>query len=483
MTASNNAADNNNNASAGGGSLSDFRSSMLSKLGVTAAPKYERRGPNQHEMLDDTIRELNGEFRAKMARVLEDSGVFTRVTYPEGLNAREVAADVSFESRIASIKGFQSVRDFMIFYPRIQGDIEDIIKCNAMLDGLSPVIGRTNGLSKSMTLKDQTSINELVLDLHEAGFYGVHDSDDVMAFDEKNIPTFRAGISFTRKGNLGTQSMEVSVRWAANNELVEKFIRIVRNHVAVSGAIDAGVYDTIIGITGGKMDIKSESLQDSQEAVPAFYPWMNETDIAQYFLDFLNSSANVLILYGPPGTGKTTMIRTAVKRLGLRALGTADQTLMSMPGFVQICGTHMSGGGENGKYDVLVAEDSEILTKKRLNEEGQVVNPVMASLLNAVDGVSKETSFKLVITTNLPNLLDMDTALLRPGRCFDVMEFGRLTAEQGMTIRAMLGKENKRLASPNGYLLAEILNMDTTKSELIDGHAIVSPRFPLPKKK
>lgn len=478
MTASNNSAVPSSNFS-----MDSFRSGMLAKLQDSATPKYERRGPNQHEMIEETIRDLNKEFRAKAARVLEESGMFTKVTYPSGLSAQEVGADVSFESRIASKQGFQSIRDFMIFYPRIQGDIEDIIKCNAMMNGMSPVIGRTQGLSKSMTLKNQETILDLVLDLHEAGFYGVHDSDDVMAFDEKNIPTFRAGISFTKKGNLGTQSVECSVRWAANNELVEKFIRVILKHVAVSGAIDAGNYDTIIGITGGKMDIRSESLQDAQEATSDFYPWMNGMDIGKYILEFLNSNANVLILYGPPGTGKTTLIRTAVKRLGLRALGTADQALMSMPGFVQICGTHMSGNGEGAKYDLLVAEDAEILTGKRVRDDGQPGNQVMASLLNAVDGVSKETSFKLVITTNRPDLRDMDTALLRPGRCFDVMEFGRLTAAQAMELRAILGKEPKLLKKPEGYLLADIMNMDTTASEVIDGHAVVTPRFPLPKKK
>lgn len=456
-------------------SMDLFRTGMLAKLTAKAVEvKFKRRGPNQHEIIEDTIAKLDTEFRAKAARVLEESGKFTEITHPTGYYVEDPEVPQSIESRFAAMTGFRAIRDFMIFFPRVQGDMEDIVKSNAIIKGLSPVIGKTGSMSKSFTLVNQEHINDLVLDLFEGGFYGVHDSDDVMAFDEKNLPIFRAGVNFTRKGNLGTNAVECQIRYAADNTVVEKFLNIVKRHVAVSGAVDAGIFDTIIGFKGGSLDIQSESLQDAKEAVPSFYPWMGEVDVASYIREFLESSANVLVLFGEPGGGKTTMIRTAVKRLGLRALGTADQRIMNSEGFIQQCGIKMSGQNDGSRYDLLVAEDADILASKRTDG-----NTVMSALLNALDGATKETAFKLVITTNKKTLADMDPALLRAGRCFDVMEFGRLTAEQAEKVREDLLMPELKFAKGSTWMLAEVLNRDTTKTEIVEGHAIVRARFPL----
>lgn len=459
-------------------SREQFRATMMGKLSEKAKPVYKRRGPNQHEVIEEVTANLDKGFRAKMARTMEESGVYTKVTNPTGMGVLDPEIPISIESRFAASVGFQTLRDFMVLYPRIQGDVEDVTKVGAMLEGLMPVIGDTSPITKAFTMLNQDTINELILDLFEGGFYGVHESNDVMAVDHKNVPIFRAGISFTNKGNLGTQCIECTVRYARDNTVVAKFLEIIKRHVSTSGSMDAGNFDTIVGFAGGQLDIRSESLEGATEALTEFYPWMNGEDITEYFLQFLHSSANVLILYGEPGGGKTTFLRTAVKRLGLRALGTADQRIMNTEGFIQQCGTKMSGRNDGAQYDVLIAEDAEILASRR--SDG---NTVMSSLLNALDGATKETSFKLVITTNQKDLSKMDPALLRPGRCFDVMEFGKLTAEQAMEVRALLGKPHM-VFEKDDWLLADVLNRDTTKSRItVDGEAIVSPRFPLPKKK
>jgi ATP-dependent 26S proteasome regulatory subunit len=47
------------------------------------------------------------------------------------------------------------------------------------------------------------------------------------------------------------------------------------------------------------------------------------------------------------------------------------------------------------------------------------------------DGVVRAQRRKILFTTNLPNVHDVDEALLRPGRCFATMHARSLTREEG----------------------------------------------------
>ena len=62
---------------------------------------------------------------------------------------------------------------------------------------------------------------------------------------------------------------------------------------------------------------------------------------------------------------------------------------------------------------------------------------------------------KLVFSTNLPSVRDVDSALMRPGRCFDVVEFRPLKRDEAEVVAAELG-----LVLPDGseFTLAEMFN-------------------------
>lgn len=66
---------------------------------------------------------------------------------------------------------------------------------------------------------------------------------------------------------------------------------------------------------------------------------------------------------------------------------------------------------------------------------------------------------KIILSTNLESLSKVDAALVRGGRCFDVIEFQLLTLEQAIAAREMMGLEE--VEWPEGktkFTLADALN-------------------------
>jgi ATP-dependent 26S proteasome regulatory subunit len=60
-----------------------------------------------------------------------------------------------------------------------------------------------------------------------------------------------------------------------------------------------------------------------------------------------------------------------------------------------------------------VIEDADHLLKARSSG-----NQDLHRFLGIADGVVRAQGRKIIFTTNLPNITDIDDALLRPGRCF-----------------------------------------------------------------
>lgn len=66
-----------------------------------------------------------------------------------------------------------------------------------------------------------------------------------------------------------------------------------------------------------------------------------------------------------------------------------------------------------GSHDALVIEDADHVLKARTDG-----NKGMHRFLTVADGAVRSLGRKIIFTTNLHNLRDIDAALLRPGRCF-----------------------------------------------------------------
>lgn len=184
------------------------------------------------------------------------------------------------------------------------------------------------------------------------------------------------------------------------------------------------------------------------------YPWVPQ-GVDQFTKTFMESRESILILMGPPGTGKTNFIKNMIKFTGRNAMVTYDTNLLFSDGFFA---AFMSDRNCN----VLILEDADNIMGAR--KDG---NSMMHRFLNASDGLISMRDKKIVFTTNLPKVSDIDPALIRPGRCHDILTFRNLDQAECRSVLKELGRDNSiSLPKPN-YSLAEITNMSNKVLEKI----------------
>lgn len=143
------------------------------------------------------------------------------------------------------------------------------------------------------------------------------------------------------------------------------------------------------------------------------YPALGEP-VGEFIQHYLRSSETVLILQGSPGTGKTRLVRSILGAMSQRKGESAEvmytgdkRALENDEIFIDfITGTH----------DAFVIEDADHMLMARSNG-----NHDLHRFLAIADGVVRAQGRKIIFTTNLPNIRDLDDALLRPGRCFGVV--------------------------------------------------------------
>lgn len=113
-----------------------------------------------------------------------------------------------------------------------------------------------------------------------------------------------------------------------------------------------------------------------------------------------------MLLYGPPGTGKTHTTRYLVQQLqGSTVLMLSGQSLHAVASTTQMA--------RDLQPSVLVLEDVDLVAEDRGFGPGP--NPVLFSLLDAMDGAAADADILFLLTTNRADLLEPALAA-RPGR-------------------------------------------------------------------
>jgi ATPase family protein associated with various cellular activities (AAA) len=188
------------------------------------------------------------------------------------------------------------------------------------------------------------------------------------------------------------------------------------------------------------------------------YPMLGEP--VQTFIDrYLDAPETVLVLQGPPGTGKTRLVRAVLAGLSARkgesaeVMYTADRGVLEKDEiFVEFI---------TGSHDAFVIEDADHMLMARSNG-----NVDLHRFLAVADGVVRAQGRKIIFTTNLPNIGDIDEALLRPGRCFTSIHMRTLLRDEVTRLVAKLcGDDAQRVSTvvekalPNGARSAALANV------------------------
>ena len=182
--------------------------------------------------------------------------------------------------------------------------------------------------------------------------------------------------------------------------------------------------------------------------VAEMYPFLKGESLEAYYEKYMESSANILLLIGPPGTGKTTFIRGLLAHTNSSAIVSYDSAILEKDGFF----ARFIESDDN----VMVLEDSDAFLMSRT--EG---NTMMHRFLNVGDGLVTTKGKKMIFSTNLPSIRDIDPALIRPGRCFDIVEFKPLNLEQATVLADKLGAT---IPERDGdYSVAEVFNAQINK--------------------
>jgi hypothetical protein len=153
--------------------------------------------------------------------------------------------------------------------------------------------------------------------------------------------------------------------------------------------------------------------------------------VASFIARYLDAPESVLVLQGPPGTGKTRLIRAILGELTRRKgepaqiVYTADARLLQVDDlFVRFV---------TGADDAFVVEDADHLLKPRADG-----NVDLHRFLTIADGVVRSQGRKIIFSTNLPNVGDLDDALIRPGRCFARIHVRTLTPAEAQALAEQL---------------------------------------------
>ncbi len=154
-----------------------------------------------------------------------------------------------------------------------------------------------------------------------------------------------------------------------------------------------------------------------------FYPLINVPKMMSLYSE---SSETITILTGAPGTGKTCFMKKCLaehaKNIGrdIRVTYVKDPEILKKDGFWAMLSRNAP--------DVLVLDDLDDELLPRTEGRNEIVN----NILSFSDGLF-DVPTKIIITTNVKNT-KIDSAIIRPGRCFDILAIPNLSRDQALKV-------------------------------------------------
>ena len=194
------------------------------------------------------------------------------------------------------------------------------------------------------------------------------------------------------------------------------------------------------------------------------YPFIPNLD--NFIENYRKSSESVLILMGPVGTGKTRLIRYMIRKLFPNSL----EDLRNKPCVLYTTDNKVLEQDKmfidfiTSSRRLMVLEDVDFSLRDRV--EG---NTSMYRLLASSDGLLQANDKKIIFSTNVGHEREIDKALIRPGRCFDVIKFRNLSINEGQNFLNTFRNDGVNIKLKEENSLAELYRQCSSKKlRLID---------------
>jgi DNA replication protein DnaC len=211
---------------------------------------------------------------------------------------------------------------------------------------------------------------------------------------------------------------------------------------------DVELYMTSYYMNGNNLDESSKTikLKELDYISNKYYPYI-DSDLM--FDQFFTGSENILLVVGEPGLGKSKLSTMALKHAFNNVSTLPYDKIVENPGleyqyisvgYVKSIDVLSNDGFwrkiTSIKHDFIIIDDLDYMLTKRDAElqtsEDTAKNAFLNQFLSFTDGVEKHKT-KFIITTN-QTYDDIDSALLRKGRLFDILELRRLDRAEGLSI-------------------------------------------------
>ena len=215
---------------------------------------------------------------------------------------------------------------------------------------------------------------------------------------------------------------------AKSLELINKF-NIIYNNIIKNelSELTITMYSYYLNGMGGCEYVRSFFKNDFKPK-KNYIPYI---DTDEMFKQFFAGDENILLLVGKSGTGKSKLTSIAIEYLASNRVNSSNRTVATISDANILLNDFFWYQIRDNRIDLVILDDFDFMLGSRDSEDTKH-NKFLSKFLTFTDGVRKN-KIKFIVTTN-QEYRDMDKAILRKGRLFDVIEMRELSLEEGLEI-------------------------------------------------